>query len=389
MNNDILINSKKIGDKNLLNIFKLIHREKEISRVELAHKSSYSFGTISNHVKKLLDNDIVQEKEKGISTGGRKPINLTINSERFYIIAVKIGVTELGVYILNLKLNMKDKSKKTGVIPFSYEEAINFIESQIQELLIRNDIKSDKVLGAGISVPGLVKREKGVIAFAPNLQWKNKNIVSRIKSAYDLPVYLDNEAKMGALGEKNCNYHDVGSLVYISINEGIGCGIIINNQLFRGNGENAGEYGHVIIQNDGPQCHCGNYGCWETLASENFVVKQWKKLKDNKSSKDKDEIYEMALQGNEMAEKILKKTAENIGTGIANIVNGINPEYIIIGGGINKAKDIISPTVREWAEKKSLEIAFEKTVIEFSELGNKSEIFGIGHLIIDKCLMLE
>ncbi len=376
--------SKSLGDSNLFEIFKLIYQAEEVTRVELGENSQYSPGTISNHVNTLIEKGLVIEKEKSFARRGRKPVILKINPDKHFILAAKIGVNTIEVFLLNLVLNTVEKSEVESPAKKSYQFSLDFINQQINNYIKVYDLTTKDVLGVGISVPALVDIHEGIIKFAPNLKWHNKNIINDLEIDLEIPIFLGNEAKLAAIGEKNLKINDASNLVYISINEGIGCGIIINSEVYLGSSYNAGEYGHVIIDNDGPACHCGNYGCWETLASENFIERTWAQTTGEKKSKNK--IYKLGKDGDERAIKIFNEAGENIGLGIANIVNGISPNRIIIGGNILKIKEFIEAPIKEKAKEKSLEITFENVDIDFAAYNGLSEVFGIGHLIIDQCL---
>jgi len=387
MNNYYAGTSKGLGNNNLFEIFKLIYQAEEITRVELGKKSKYSPATISNHVNTLIEKGLVIEKEKSFSRGGRKPIILKINSRTHYILAVKIGVNIIEVFLLDLVLNIIEKKETEMPAKNSYQFTLDFINQQTNKYIRDYNLSTENTLGLGISVPALVNIKEGIIEFAPNLKWHNKNIVNDINLNFETPIYLGNDAKLGAIGEKYLKENDAINLVYISINEGIGCGIIINDEVYLGSSKNAGEYGHVVIDNEGPACHCGNYGCWETLASENFIERTWAQVTGSKLSKN--EIYELGKQGDDRALEIFSEVGANIGLGIANIINGISPNRIVIGGSILKIKDYIEKPIKEKAKEKSLEITYKKVDIDFANCNGLSEVLGTGHLIIDQCLEIN
>lgn len=379
--------SKGLGNSNLFDIFKLIYQEDEITRVELVDKSQYSPGTISNHVNTLIEEGLVIEKEKSFSRGGRKPVILKINPDRYYILAAKIGVDIIEVFLLNLLIDTIDKQEIEIPAKDSYDFSVDFINNVINTYIRENNLTEDNTLGFGISAPALIDIHEGIIKFAPNLKWRDRNIISDIEIDIDIPVFLGNEAKLGAIGEKYLKENDASNLVYISINEGIGCGIIINGEVYLGSSDNAGEYGHVIIDNDGPACHCGNYGCWETLASENFIERAWAQKTGERKSKD--EIYQLGKDGDERALEIFNEVGANIGLGIANIVNGLSPNRIIIGGSILKIKEFLKEAIDAKVKEKSLEITSKNVDIDFALYNGLSEVSGIGHLIIDQCLEIN
>ncbi|AZR72182.1 hypothetical protein BBF96_01480 [Anoxybacter fermentans] len=199
-------------------------------------------------------------------------------------------------------------------------------------------------------------------------------------------MILDNEAKAAAIGEKEFFHHNADNLVFVSINEGVGCGIIFDGKLYRGASGNAGEFGHIIIDSNGPQCHCGNNGCWEALASENYIVKRYLELSNFKQELTKDEIYQLGKNGDTNVLNIFKEIGKNIGIGLANIINSLSPELLIIGGGITEIKDYIYADIIEVLKEKALSVSLEKVVVEFSKLGNLATVYGMANLVFEKSI---
>lgn len=381
-------NTKDMKQENLKNIFRLIFRESPISRKDLADETEFSQATISNHVKTLINNGYVIEKEKGYSTGGRKPVFLTINPDKNYILSLDIKVDKVNYILFNLKFENKVEGKfflkKSGEV----ENVINLIFEKIDGVIAKNDVDFSKILGIGVSVPGLLDKEKKVLEFAPNLEWKDVEIVKKFKEKYDLPIVLENEANAAAIGEKDFVYPKFNNMVYVSINEGIGCGIIINDSLYRGASGNAGEYGHLIIDRNGPKCHCGSRGCWETMASENYIIKSYKDLYDVKEIR-KEDIYKSGKNGNDRVRDIFRKTGGHIGIGLVNIINSLSPQRLIIGGSITEIKEFIDQDLRAELEKEALPSNLKSTTVNYSELGDLAPIYGTAFMIFNNYIDLE
>ncbi|MEJ6951220.1 ROK family transcriptional regulator [Natronospora cellulosivora (SeqCode)] len=372
-------NSQYIRDLNLTAIFRLIHKYGPVSRKELAENTGYSAATISNHVKRLLESRFVIETDKGSSTGGRKPVFLTINPERRHIIAVEIEVNHLKIMIVNLKFQIKGE--------YSYnlenrdaEYVLAKMMSGINYLQKKTGLSNEKIMGLGIAVPALVDTNKAIVNFAPNLEWKNIDMEEKLKDYYQTPLLLENEARAAVIGEKEFIYPDIDNLVYVSINQGIGCGIIFDGRIYRGASSNAGEFGHIIIDSHGPECHCGNYGCWETLASLNYILSRYSQGKLDFSLED---LRKKALAGDKELELILKETGENIGIGIVNIINSLSPEHLIIGGDITDFKDYIDVDLKGVIKEKSLDLFYQKVNINYSQLSKKASLYGIARMVFD------
>jgi N-acetylglucosamine repressor len=377
-------NSIVIRKWNLSSIFKAIRKQGPISRIELTEITGCSAGTVSNHVRTLIKKGFVIETKKGISSGGRKPIQLMINPNKAYIFSIEIEVNQIKIGMFDLEIKVITKS----IIPITYKDdykkTLEQVFFEMDKMREEKNLKLDNLLGIGVAVPGLIDKEKGILEFAPNLGWKNVYILKIFKDKFNLPVILDNEAKAAAIGEREFIYPKMDNMVFISINEGIGCGVILNGELYRGASGNAGEFGHIIIDTNGPECHCGNRGCWETLASESYIVNRYLKLSNSNKELTKKEIYQLGKNGDKKVIEIFNETGRNIGIGLVNIVNGLSPELLVIGGGIVEIKDYIYEEIIKKLEESALSISYKKVEIKFSELAGLAAVYGMADLIINE-----
>ena len=376
--------SKKVGEKNEYFIYRLIQKNAPITRKNLGKLSPYSIATVSNHVKSLLDSELLVEKEKGMSSGGRKPGLLKINKNKKYIISINFEINQAVINIFNLAFGILARHV-VQEFPFATSpKSLSAVVEQLRSLMQEHALKIDDIMGIGLSVPGLVERDRGELIFAPNLGWSQMEIVDYFSKRFsDIEIYLENEAKAAAIAEKEFSYPAVENLVYVSVNEGIGCGIIVGGELIRGVSGNAGEFGHMIITDDGYYCHCGNNGCWETMASENFIVKRWQERSKAKEETLPDKVYEEIRSGDDLALEIAARAGSNLGIGIANIINSLNPQLIVVGGGITRIKDYIKEHVQEKTNKNSLIHIKDETVVEFSSLGKKASNLGMAVITFD------
>ena len=380
----ILGNSIAVRRWNLSNIFKLIRKRGPISRIELTKISGCSAGTASNHVRTLIEKGFVIETKKGISSGGRKPIQLMVNPNKAYIFSIEIEVNKIKMVLFDLELKVVTKN----IIPITYKndyrKNLEEVFFKIDKMMEEKNLELDNLLGIGVAVPGLIDKVKGILEFAPNLGWKDVHISEIFKDKYGLPVILNNEAKAADIGERESIYPNINNMVFVSINEGIGCGIFFNGGLYRGASGNAGEFGHIIIDTNGPLCTCGNKGCWETLASENFIVNSYLKLPNSNKELTKEEIYQLGKNGDKKIIEIFKEAGRNIGIGLVNIINGLSPELLVIGGGIVEIKEYIYEEIVKKLEESALSVSYRNVEIKFSELGSLAAVYGMADLIINE-----
>ena len=380
----ILGNSIAVRKWNLSSIFKAIRKQGPVSRIELTKISGCSAGTASNHVRTLIEKGFVIETKKGISSGGRKPIQLMVNPNKAYIFSIEIEVNKIKMVLFDLELKVVTKN----IIPITYKndyrKNLEEVFFKIDKMMEEKNLELDNLLGIGVAVPGLIDKVKGILEFAPNLGWKDVHISEIFKDKYGLPVILNNEAKAAAIGERESIYPNINNMVFVSINEGIGCGIFFNGGLYRGASGNAGEFGHIIIDTNGPLCTCGNKGCWETLASENFIVNSYLKLPNSNKELTKEEIYQLGKNGDKKIIEIFKEAGRNIGIGLVNIINGLSPELLVIGGGIVEIKEYIYEEIVKKLEESALSVSYRNVEIKFSELGSLAAVYGMADLIINE-----
>jgi predicted NBD/HSP70 family sugar kinase len=377
-------NSIVIRKWNLSSIFKAIRKQGPISRIELTEITGCSAGTVSNHVRTLIKKGFVIETKKGISSGGRKPIQLMINPHKAYIFSIEIEVNQIKIVMFDLEIKVVMKSIIPIIYKDNYQKTLEQVFLEMDKMREEKNLKLDNLLGIGVAVPGLIDKEKGILEFAPNLGWKNVYILEIFKDKFNLPVILDNEAKAAAIGEREFIYPKMDNMVFISINEGIGCGIILHGELYRGASGNAGEFGHIIIDTNGPECHCGNKGCWETLASESYIVNRYLKLSNSNKELTKKEIYQLGKSGDKEVMEIFNETGRNIGIGLVNIVNGLSPELLVIGGGIVEIKDYIYEEIIKKLKESALSVSYRNVEIKFSELAGLAAVYGMADLIINE-----
>ena len=262
-------NQDLVKELNKAVILNIIWRHAPISRAEIARISGLTRGTVSSLVDELIHDSFVKEIGTGASAMGRKPIMLQLNAGAGVIVGVDLGVNYVLIILADLRAQVLAR-KRLSITPEMGEKRIlEKMLDGIADILAGAPVTPRGLLGIGAGVPGLVEMEHGVLKFAPNLRWKNVPLKELLQERFDAPVYVDNEANVGALGEKWFGAgQGIRHMVYLSVGVGLGAGIVVNGELYRGATGYAGELGHFTILPDGPVCGCGNRGCWETLASE-------------------------------------------------------------------------------------------------------------------------
>lgn len=248
-----------------------------------------------------------------------------------------------------------------------------------------------KTSGVGIGIPGLPDKKTGVVVFAPNLGWRNVPLLKFLSTSVKLPVSLENDANIAALGEQWLGAgRGSANMIMITIGTGIGGGLVLDGKLYTGANGSAGEIGHTVINPQGPPCSCGRRGCLETYTSATAMIRMAREAieqgkKTSLAVKDKIDaraIVNAAIQGDEISAGIVGFAAQYLGFGIANMINLFNPDKVVIGGGVAGAGEILFKplisSIRQW----SLKTAVDAVEIVPAQLGNSAGCIGAAGLAL-------
>ena len=268
--------------------------------------------------------------------------------------------------------------KKTVNLSRTIGDGVSFIDAIIESIyLFINDINLSihEIESVGLGFPGTVDSKKGIIVFAPNMFFTNFEVKQILEQAFDCPIYIGQDSRVAAWGEYNAGRgENHNNFALIKLDVGIGCGIVINGLLYHGPFNTAGEFGHQLIDVDGPQCNCGRRGCLETYCGKKAIEKAGEEIKEGLKLKD---IYILAQQGDDKALRITDQVVEKLGIGIVNLVNLLSLELIAISGWINDAPDelLLNP-LREFVRTHAYPAIAHKVEIIRSVLGNDAPLIG-------------
>lgn len=253
------------------------------------------------------------------------------------------------------------------------------------------------LVGVGIGSPGPIERATGTVLFAPNLAWDHVPIVSLLEKALRVPVYLDNDANLAGLGEaRQGAARGYDNVVYVTVSTGIGGGIIADGKVYHGSHDAAGEVGHMAIVPDGPSCGCGGRGCWEALASGTAMARRAREgLRAGAESSlnvggpsgidgiTAADVAEAAAAGDAFARRIIDETAVYLGIGVGNIINLLDPDIVVIGGGVSRIGEPLFVPLRAEAERRTVPGIRGKARIVPAGLSQDSGVLGAAALALD------
>ncbi len=362
-------------------VLETIRKESPLSRVQVSEMTGLNKGTVSSLVNELIQDNLVYEIGLGQSSGGRKPMMLHFNKTAGFAVGIDLGVT----YMITVLTDLEGHIIAEQQIPIDHpspESVVNQLVRQVSTLIDRAPASPYGIIGIGIGVPGIVNAN-GTILLAPNLHWEQFPLRELLMNEFGLPVTIDNEANAGALGEKQYGAGRVrDNLIYLSVGTGIGSGIIIEGQLFRGASGFSGEVGHTSIESNGKRCSCGNRGCLELYASEGALTEQGRGI----GAANFDELIEMAEAGRPEALQLFHQTGEYLAIGITNMIHMFNPQLIIIGNQMVRAEAWVRNTIQRVVKQRSLPFHREAVEIRFAALRTHSTVLGASHYAISAFL---
>ena len=312
--------------------------------------------------------------------------------------AQRIGVDVGGTNVKIALVSDEGKIIYSNSIPtraeMGYEYTVNSMKDAIRELLKETNSQSKDIEGMGFGFPGQIDCQKGVVRLAPNIPgWVDVPIAEIMQKEFKITTKVDNDVRCAALGELNFGAgKGCQNLVCITVGTGIGSGLIVNGKLVRGASNAAGEIGHIKLDmTGGPLCGCGDRGCLEAFASGPSIVAMAEEyIKGGKSTKYRELanpditpyiVSVAAQQGDAVAKRIFTIIGEYIGIGLASVVNLLNPEKIIIGGGVAAAGDILLNPIKETLVKRAMPISGAAVEVVPAQLGNTAGVIGASLLI--------
>ncbi len=370
-----ILDQETIKQINKKNIIQLLYKKGQITKQQISKELHISIPTVISNVNELIEEGYLDEAGVAESTGGRKPIIVRFLSDARYSFGVCVTPSKIRIALINFKLEIiKEKEFKLSQDIESIDIVMDKIKRCIDELVDSFNIPKDKVIGVGFSLPGTVNEEELLLVNAPNLKLNNIDF-KKYERLYGYKLFMENEANAAAYAETFINPDKViKNLVFVSITEGIGTGIMINDNLYKGSNKHAGEFGHMTIVKDGELCNCGKKGCWELYASEKALINKYNK-EFNAEDKNLKEFFKLT-KTNEKANKILDNYIDYLAEGIKNIILITDPEEIIIGGKIAYYEEYFKESLMKKVFEENSFYIKEECTLSFSKLKENASILG-------------
>ncbi len=372
--------SNTIRDINRQIVLNYVRELGPISRADIARETALQRSTISLIVDELSVDGLVEEVS-GESTGGRPPSLLSLRAAD----AVAIGIDLGTVKTVMAKGDLVGRVLEQEEFPTDRDikKTLRSVVQRAERLVAK---ANGTVEGIGISLPGVVDPETGD-SYVPHFNWRNAPLAEMLTEATSLPVSIDNDANAAALAELwfgRPEIREVRDFILVLVEEGVGTGIVFDGQVYRGEGGIAGEFGHMTIGTGAPvECAVGSRECWEAFASERAAIARYEKLSRSNGNQKINfaSIMDLALKGERNAKAALKETAQYLGVGIANLIQGLAPEAVIVGGPIARVWPLIVDDLKASVDT-SICRGFPSTPILDSTLGPQPTLMGALSLVL-------
>lgn len=379
-------------NKNVLLVLDAIAETDEVSSGDIIKKSRLSPSTISRAVNRLKNFGIVEIEEKETECAGRRPEIYRINPDYGYMMFYEMRAKEINGYFADLNGEIKSEINIPVRQDVSMEELIDILKSAYDGLVDVSRVDPKKILAAGISVPGVVNEENMRIERIPDIyRFRDANVYESIMSVLSIPVIINNVARLALVGEKIKCYPTCRDMAFLSFTNyyGVGGGVIINNELYKGNRYAAGEIGDMFFDKSNFEMdYCGNMGCMESHASLQAMYDRIQALIDRGRASVLKEIMESEKENAgkitlSIVERAVRERDYDVtdvfydtmkiwASGIINIFSIIDPEVVVIGGGVNSENTLSLEAVKHFVSKG----VYYEPDIRLSMLGNKAQLYG-------------
>jgi predicted NBD/HSP70 family sugar kinase len=380
--------SRDINRRIVLN---LVREHQPISRADLARRMKVTRGIVSVLVNELIAEGLIYEGATGEAARGRKPTFLHVKTENRLVIAIDIRFSR--TFLMLCDFGGRQVAIETLNTIFEPAELIKDLAQRIRRML-KAHAGNLRCEGIGVVVPGMVDHRTGRILNAPTLGWRDVELLDALKQATGLAVHIENAAKACVLAQtwlsrKATSAH---SFVHVSVSDGVGVGIVFNGELVRGRDNTAGEFGHVPLSIDGPQCMCGAKGCWEAYVSNIATLSRYfgrdlykaggkPLLETNGTTFTIQDLIARAHSGDPRAVAAVKETGRYLGLGLATVINALNPDCVFIGGEITTAWDLIEEFIHTGVKERTLTEAAARTPIYIASAVEYPRLRGAAALV--------
>jgi glucokinase-like ROK family protein len=364
-----------------------------LSRAQLAELTYLNKSTISSLIDELMALGLIHETGLVTSNGGRPGRLLELNPQAGNVVSCEFGVDFILTIVTDFRSNIVWRQRVETEPHQDQRQILTRLLQSIDQAITIARQPQRRLLGIGLSSTGMVDVERGVMIFSPNLHWRNVPLKQIVEEHTCLPTFVENDANAAALGEHFFgSAQQVNDFIFILADVGIGGGLFLNGDLYRGKGGLAGEIGHLNFNLSNHSCRCGKRGCWEMEVNKAAVMGRAQNLLEIGRTSSLTfpltlaQIVGAARDNDSVALEALAETGRLLGLGIANLINIFNPQQVVFGGTISEAGAFLLPAIQETIETTALEITRQQVTVSLSAFGTDAIVIGAATLVIQAVL---
>jgi len=389
------IDKTLIHTMNKKDVLTVIREQGPIYKAEISRVTGLSLPTVIKIVDELAEHGLVRDVGKGESSGGKPPQLLDFAADSYYMVGVDVGTTNINCVMMDMAANIVWQYTTPTIVSDSSEQVIKRILQTIDTVIRHSPVPSERILGVGVGMPGLL--EDGVVLFSPDFRWEQVDLLSRLREQFRYPIQIHNVTRTMAMGERWFGHGrgDVRSFICVNLGYGIGAALYLDGLMFNGGSGTSGELGHMTVDSSGPVCACGRRGCLESLAAGNAIAKRAEReIADGRTSLiassrphaelEAKDVFAAAAQHDPLALEIIHDAAEHIGTALANVITLIDPEVIILEGGLSRAGEPFIEEIRQVVTRFQMRYAGRNSRIVVSELGEDAAAIGAATYLLQR-----
>jgi glucokinase len=371
-------------------VFQLLRDGQPRTRAELAQLTGLARSTVASRVETLIRIGLVAPYGGAVSTGGRPPSLFALNPGARVVVGADIGATHALVVLSDLSGKELVSERESLSIADGPEAVLGWLTGAIRSLLERSGRRSAELAAIGIGLPGPVEHETGRPMNPPIMPgWDRIDVPALVQKSFDVPVLVDNDVNIMALGEQRFHWPETTEFMFIKVATGIGAGIISSGSLQRGAQGTAGDLGHVRVPRGGEVwCRCGNTGCLEALAGWPALAAALNE-QTGLALSSSDDVIKLVRSGDSTAIQVIRQAGRDIGDVLATCVNLTNPSVIVIGGSLAQAGEHLLAGIREVVYRRSLPLATEHLRVVPSVAGQRAGVMGAAVMAITHVLSPE
>jgi predicted NBD/HSP70 family sugar kinase len=371
---------ESLRERNRLRVIDALRSRGTASRAEIARQTGLSRSTVSSLVADLQAAGLVVEREAdGVAPvgtrAGRPPVLLALDASAGAVLGLDFGHDHVRVALSDLSYVVLAERFVELEVDTAATQALDAATDMVGDLLDETGLDRTRVLSAGMGIPGPIDRESGLVHSQSILpSWVGLHPAEEMGRRLELPVHLDNDANVGALGEFTFGVgRGTAVMVYLRLSAGIGAGLVINGRPFRGAKGIAGEIGHVLVDPEGPICRCGNRGCLETFVSTTALCEL---LRRSHGQISVSRLLALAYEGDAGCQRVIADAGRVVGRAVADLCSYLNPDLVVIGGDLSEAGDLVLEPMREAVRRFAIPAAADDVQVQAGTLGDRASLLG-------------